>query len=54
MEEETQAIIIRLPKELHKKIRLLAVLQDTSVNKIVNQLLEEYVNKHEKEGGTIG
>jgi len=53
MEEETQAIIIRLPKELHKKIRLLAVLQDTSVNKIVNQLLEEYV-KHEKEGGTIG
>ena len=49
--DELSAILTRIPKELHKQIKMLAVLQDTSVNQIVTELLEEYVKEHEKEAG---
>jgi hypothetical protein len=51
MSDELSAILTRIPKELHKQIKMLAVLQDTSVNQIVTELLEEYVKEHEKEAG---
>ncbi len=42
---ETQNIILSLPKNLLRKVELLAVERDTSVSGLITQVLEEMVDE---------
>ena len=41
-------VIVRVPDELHKKLRLLALEQNTSLQQIAIDLFQEFVGKQEK------
>ncbi len=42
-----QAITLRFPKDIYKNLRKIAFEEETKINKIVVQLVEEYVNSKE-------
>ncbi|MGH9369001.1 MAG: ribbon-helix-helix protein, CopG family [Thermoanaerobaculia bacterium] len=45
METETQNITLALPKQLLRKVKLLAVERETSVSGLLRQALEELVRR---------
>jgi hypothetical protein len=42
-------INIQLPDELHKKIKLNAVKEDTSIKELIIRILDNKINKKDKE-----
>ena len=47
---KTKSLIVRLPPELHKKMKLISVQNERSMNDYVVKALEEIVKKEEKKG----
>lgn len=46
--ETIKQIIIRIDDTLHKQLKLLAIENNTSIQKIAENLLKEYVKNHQK------
>ena len=47
-----EAMFIRnFPDDLHKRVRLQAVKEDTTLRELVIKALEEYLKRKEKKGG---
>lgn len=44
-------VTVRMPEELHLRLKLVAVRDRKTVQEIVNRLVEVYVGKKEAEGG---
>ena len=45
---DIQAIITRIPKELHVKLRMIALKEDSTMQSIVLQQLENFVLEYEE------
>lgn len=41
--DETQAILIRIPKVLHQALRMMALKNSTTMNALARNALEQYV-----------
>ena len=39
---------VRVPRQLLKDLKIIAIQQDTTVTKIILEYLEEYVKEHKK------
>lgn len=47
--KKTKSLIVRMSPELHKKMKLISVKNDCSLNEYVIKAFEEIVAKEEKE-----
>ena len=43
---KTSALLIKLPENVHAKLKIIAVQKNTSVNKLANKIFTDYVNKN--------
>ena len=48
MVKEKAHLSVRVPKELMKDLKIIAIQKDTNLTEIVLQLLAEYVEKNKK------
>ena len=46
MSEDTVGLVVDVPKNLRTEVNILAKKKDTTVKKIVNDLLKEYVREN--------
>lgn len=46
MSEDTVRLVVDVPKNLRTEVNILAKKKDTTVKKIVNDLLKEYVREN--------
>ena len=45
---EVDTILVRVPEHLKKKLKIIAVEQDSNMTEIVLKLIENFVNAHEE------
>jgi len=43
---ETSQIIIRVPSKTKQDLQIIAIKKHTNMNEIINQLIQDYVNKN--------
>ena len=48
-----QKTTLNLDLEIHQKLRILAIQKRTTFTKLMKQALQEFLEREEKEGGTI-
>lgn len=48
MSEDTVRLVVDVPKNLRTEVNILAKQQDTTVKKIVNDLLENFVRENKE------
>ena len=44
---EIKSVIFRLPDELHQKLKVKAALEKTTIQKVLEEFIEEYVRESE-------
>lgn len=52
-EEEKKQLTLRVPADVHKKIRLLAALNEKTMTEYFVSLIEEEYKKHAKDTGPV-
>ena len=40
------ALLVKLPENIHAKLKIIAMQKNTSVNKLANKVFTDYVNKN--------
>lgn len=45
----TKQLKVRLHPNTHKEVKLMAAIQEKSMNGIINQAIREFIIKHQKE-----
>lgn len=52
-EEERKQLTLRVPQEVHKKLRILAALSDQTMTEYFIDLVEEAYRRHSKDTGPV-
>lgn len=51
--DERQLVTIRFDRKLYKKLKILAIREDTTVQDLIHNLAKKSVSQYEKEKGDI-
>lgn len=49
MKEQTKAMTVHVPKELHRKLKALAVAQDSTIREIIVRLIREEIERYREQ-----
>lgn len=52
-EEEKKQLTLRIPQEVHRKVRLLAALKDQTMTELFIDLVEKEYEHHSKDTGPV-
>lgn len=52
-EEERKQLTLRIPQDIHRKVRLLAALHDQTMTELFISLVEKEYEKHSKDTGPV-